>query len=73
MAVARQNVVPDLVRDEVLLPPRGETRYELVLSDELVELLASGQCPEQVSRQAFSMLRWKRDLYRVDAQEGRRP
>lgn len=53
-------VCPEEVRDECLLPPRGETCYWLCLADEHVELLARGECPESVARQAFSMLSWKR-------------
>lgn len=52
--------IPDLVRNEVLLPARGETRYELVLADEDVELLSRGECSEAVAQQAHDMLSWKR-------------
>lgn len=61
-------VCPDEVRDEVLLPARGETAYWLCLGDEQVEILATGQCPEDVARQAFSMLSWKRLLARASDQ-----
>ncbi len=62
-------VCPDTVTNEVLLPPRGETQYWLMLGDEDVELLAQGICSEAVARQAFTMLSWKRDHYRKDAQD----
>lgn len=62
---------PDLVRNEVLLPARGETRYELVLADEDVELLSRGECSEAVAQQAHDMLSWKRRGARAAAQRAR--
>lgn len=61
--------LPDTVRDEVLLPARGETIYELTLPDEEVELLARGFCSESVARRAFQMLEWKRRHARKAAQD----
>ena len=60
--------LPDEVRSEVLLPAKGETVYWLSLPDEQIELLAMGFCSEIVAREAFAMLRWKRDLYKAEAQ-----
>jgi len=57
------------VVDEVLQIPPGETRYWLQLSDELVEQLARGFCPEAVSTRAHAMLSWKRDFYRATQRE----
>lgn len=54
------SVCPEEVRDEVLLPQRGDVRYWLCLGDEDVEILATGVCSEAVARQAYSMLSWKR-------------
>lgn len=59
------DTTPEIVQDFELLPPRGTTRYELVLADEHVELLAQGVCPEAVSRRAYKMLEWKRTNARV--------
>jgi hypothetical protein len=56
------------VRDEVLSPERGQTRYELVLGDEDVELLSRAMCSESVARQAWEMLEWKRLAARRGAQ-----
>lgn len=64
--------LPETVRNEVLLPARGETRYELVLADEDVELLASGMCSERVAREAYVMLEWKRRHFRKTAQDAER-
>lgn len=59
---------PECVRNEILLPQRGETRYELVLADEEVELLARGEVSESVAQQAHDMLGWKRLHARRGAQ-----
>lgn len=61
------DTTPDEVRDETQLPPKGEVRYSLTLSDEQVELLSQGIVPEAVSRRAFAMLEWKRNNARMDA------
>ena len=62
-------VIPDVVRDEAITVPRGETEYRLYLDDESVELLAQGICPESVARRCHGMLDWKREHYRNDARE----
>jgi hypothetical protein len=60
---------PDEVRNEVLMPADGAARYWLLLGDVQVEGLARGICPEDVSRQAYRMLEWKRRRARVAAHE----
>ena len=61
--------VPDVVRDETVTVPAGETGYWLLMDDATVELLASGLCPAHVARQCWDMLGWKREHYRNDARE----
>ncbi|HUC40860.1 MAG TPA: hypothetical protein VMR92_08515 [Gemmatimonadales bacterium] len=61
--------VPDAVRDETVTVPKGETEYWLLLDDAEVELLATGLCPERVSRRAWEMLAWKREQARNLARE----
>jgi hypothetical protein len=58
---------PEVVTNEVLMPPDGEARYWLLLGDAQVEALAAGFCPEDVSRQAHLMLGWRRRQARMAA------
>ena len=59
--------IPDVWRDETVTVPPGETRYWLLLTDEEVEVLSRGICPDRVSTSAFEMLSWKRRENRVTA------
>lgn len=68
MAKRSDTRIPEEVMSEVLLPARGETVYWLVLADEDVELLSQGFCSERIAREAFAMLRWKRQIYRAVAE-----
>lgn len=43
--------------------------YSLALSEEDVEALARGECPELVALSCWEMLRWKRDAARRLARE----
>ena len=43
--------------------------YSLALSEDAVEALARGECPEDVSLMCWEMLRWKRDAARHRARE----
>lgn len=61
--------IPDVVRDEAVIVPRGETEYRITLDDADVELLAQGICPEQVALRCYGMLDWKREHYRNEARE----
>ena len=61
--------IPDKVKDEAIIVPRGETTYTIDLDDADVELLASGLCPESVARRCWEMLGWKREHYRNEARE----
>ncbi len=61
--------IPDVVRDEAITVPRGETEYRLYLDDASVELLAQGICPEDVAKRCYGMLDWKREHYRNEARE----
>ncbi len=61
--------IPEIVRDETVDVPKGETEYRLHLDDAEVELLAKGICPEAVAKRAWGMLDWKREHYRNEARE----
>ncbi len=61
--------IPDVVQDEAIIVPRGETEYRLWLDDDAVELLARGICPEAVAKRCYGMLDWKREHYRNEARE----
>jgi hypothetical protein len=58
---------PDVVKDEAILVPRGETTYTLDFDDATIELLAAGICPADVARRAWECLGWKREHYRNEA------
>lgn len=60
---------PESVTNEVLMPREGEPRYWLMLGDDHVEALATGRCPEDVAKQAFLMLGWKREQHRMAARQ----
>ena len=61
--------IPDKVKDEAIIVPRGETTYTIDLDDADVELLASGLCPENVARRCWEMLSWKREHYRNEVRQ----
>lgn len=61
--------IPDLVKDEAVIVPLGETRYTIDLDDADVELLAQGICPESIAKRCYGMLDWKREHYRNEARE----
>jgi hypothetical protein len=61
--------IPDLVKDEAILVPMGETRYTIDLDDPTVELLAQGICPHAFALRCWGMLNWKREHYRNQARE----
>jgi hypothetical protein len=67
--VAVAPACPDLVKDEAILVPRGETTYTLDFDDATIELLAAGICPADVARRAWECLSWKREHYRNEARE----
>ena len=66
-----QTPIPAEVRDEAVLVPRGDTRYWLLLTDDLVEQLARGVVSEELSQRAFMMLAWKREGERETARDER--
>ena len=43
--------------------------YSLALSEDAVEALARGECPEEVALSCWEMLRWKRDAIRRQVRE----
>jgi hypothetical protein len=49
------------VRNEVLLPARGDTIYNLYLGVDQIRLLAFGRVSEEVSAQCYAMLRAERE------------
>ena len=49
--------------------PDEDLRYQLALSEESVEKLSRGECPEIVALDCWEMLRWKRDGARMNARE----
>lgn len=62
--------VPDVVRDEAITVPPGETGYWVLLDDATVELLAQGICPEALAQRMHqNCLDWKREHYRNEARE----
>lgn len=61
--------IPALVTDETITVPRGETRYTIDLTDDMVEQLAQGICPDHVALRCWEMLSWKREHYRNEARE----
>jgi len=61
--------IPDLVKDEAILVPKGETTYTMDFDDATIELLATGICPAEVARRAWECLSWKREHYRNQARE----
>jgi hypothetical protein len=65
--VAVAPACPDLVKDEAIVVPRGETTYTLDFDDATIELLAAGICPADVARRAWECLGWKREHYRNQA------
>lgn len=64
-----EDPIPDLVKDETVTVPRGETRYTIDLTDDMVELMAQGICPQPVATRCYEMLSWKREHYRNEARE----
>jgi hypothetical protein len=61
--------IPETVRDEAVIVPRGETTYTIDLDDATVELLAQGICPEDLAQRCFGLLDWKREYARNCARE----
>jgi hypothetical protein len=60
---------PEIVRDEAILVPAGETAYWLLLDDPTVELLRQGIVTEELAARAHRSLSWKREMYRNEARE----
>lgn len=71
LALGRHRHAPpiDDARDEAIDIPDGETRYELLLNEESVELLSRGICSEAVSQRCFKLLEWKREAVRALSHE----
>lgn len=63
--------IPDVVRDEAITVPPGETGYWILLDDATVELLAQGICPEALAQRCHRDLDWKRECYRNEAREAK--
>lgn len=66
---ANTEPIPDVVQDEAIIVPQGDTEYRLWLDDASVELMAQGILPEAVARRCHGMLEWKRRYARVCARE----
>lgn len=61
--------VPDMVLDQTVTVPRGETGYRMEFDDATMELFAQGICPEDVAKRAYDLLGWKREYARQCARE----
>lgn len=54
----------EVVRDEAVYIPKGDTVYEVQLDEETVESLERGICPESLANRMHSLLSWRREAIR---------
>ena len=55
----------DVVRDEAVHIPTGDTRYSIDLDEQTVESLERGICPETLANRMHDLLAWRRQAIRA--------
>lgn len=68
--LAFEEPLSEIVRDEAIAIPAGDTTFTVDLDVDTVEQLERGICPETLSNRMHSLLKWRRDAIRQDARRG---
>jgi hypothetical protein len=55
----------EVIRDEAVHIPTGDTRYTIDLDEPTVEALERGICPEALANRMHALLQWRRDAIRA--------
>jgi hypothetical protein len=59
----------EVVRDEAIHIPRGDTRYTIDLDQATVDALERGICPEALSNRMHDLMSWRREAIRATTPE----